>query len=1044
MMTAFVRLLLRHRPVVLALTVAFIAAGLVAWSRLPIEAFPDVTNIQAQVITLWPGHAAEEVERFVSIPIENQLNGLPDRVRLRSVSLFGLSAVTVTFDDHADKNMSRSLMAQQLAQASLPAGANASLSPDSTPIGEIFRYSLTGPASMPVSELRATEDWVVERQFRTVPGVVDVNGLGGPTKQYQVRIDPIRLQAHGIALKQVFDALSNGNRNAGGAYVERGDQTLIVRGLGLIEHPEDIAGIVVTAASGTPVTVGDLGTVVLGNQLRLGQVGITRVEGSRVVDNDDAVTGIVLLRKGDNATEVLKAIHAKVEELNAHLLPPGVRLMPHYDRSDLTERTLHTVGHNMVEGIALVVMILIVFLGLEHWRSAMIVALVIPLALLGAFSLLDWRHIPANLISLGAIDFGIIVDTAVVVVENIIRLRERGEEKGLAACIVRGVAEMGRPILFSKAILLTAFIPLYTLQRVEGRIFQPMALTLTFALIVGALLALTLVPVLMSLLLPKRGATAPGGDAGEHQSLAVRVLTRLYRPLLRLVIRFRLVVIATAICSLVIAAWGGGQLGSEFLPKLDEGALWVRASMPQSISPTAAAELVRRTRAILISFPEVRTVVSHNGRPDDGTDVNGFDTCEYYVDLKSRDQWPDHVTHEGLVAAMAAKMAEIPGVDVEFSQYIEDNVNEAVSGIKGELGIKLFGDDPVKLQELADRVVTAVKTVKGATDVSDEQLMGQPQLQVTIDRRAIARYGLAINDVQQTIECAFGTAVATQILEGERSFDLAIRLDPLQVNSVDAVRRIPVLGPNGEQLTLGDLSRVEVRCGASRIYREDNGRRIAVKFSVRGRDLGSVVADAEAAVSSAVQLPSGYRLVWTGSFENQQRAMARLAIIVPLSLVGILFLLMTAFDSLRLGLLVLVNVPLAAVGGIAALALAGLPMSVASLVGFVALFGVSVQNGVLLIERIRELMLRGRPRMSAVVDGALTRLRPVVMTSAMAALGLLPAALSTGVGAETARPFALVIVGGLLTSTLLTLIILPALCSWPLFLTVKPHQLDQD
>lgn len=1053
-MKAFIQAVVRHRMIVVGLLIGYTLAGVLAFQRLPVEAYPDVTNIQAQVITLWAGHAAEEVEKFVTVPIENQLNALPRRASLRSISLFGLSVVTVVFEDDADNYQARSLVSQQLAGIVMPAGAQANLSPDSTPVGEIFRYTLQAGPDFAPTELRALEDWVVERQFRTVPGVVDVVGFGGPTKQYQVLVDPLKLKSYNLSLKQVADALGTGNQNAGGAYVERGSQIFIVRGLGLIQTLDDVRSIVLAVRNNTPIKVSDVASVEIGHQLRLGRVGLNKPRAGVApakTDQDDVVQGIVLMRKGENALDVLQRVKAKAEEISRNHLPPGVRLVPHYDRTELIARTLHTVRENMIAGIALVLAVLIAFLGIRNIRSALIVASVIPLALLGAFMLLDLQHVPANLISLGAIDFGIIVDSAVVVIENIIRLIEDRKNNGLNVwqAIVEGTSSMVKPILFSKMILLTAFLPLFTMQRVEGRIFRPMALTLTFAILVGTLLALIVVPCFARFFLKADKPSDPTerGDAGERKIGfgLVRQLRRRYAPLLDLALRRRGAVLATSAIAIVLAVILVARLGSEFLPKLEEGALWLHVTMPESIAPTEAARVVKKVRETLASFPEVKTVVSQLGRPDDGTDVGGFNQCETYVDLRPPEEWTTAKDRPGLVAKMSEALQKLPGVDYLFSQVIEDNVNEAVSGIKGELGIKIFGPDPQKLQELADQITKIVQRVPGAVEVSAERLAGQPQIQIRVDRGAVARYGLSIGDVDQLIETALGGKVATQIIEGERSFDLAIKLRPDAVENLETIRAIPTFGTAGEFVTLGAVADVSVRGGYGRIYREDNERRIAVKFGVRDRDLGTVIAQAQRDVNGSVKFPLGYRVVWSGSFENQQRALARLLIVVPITLGVIFFLLFTAFGSLKQASIILLNVPLSAIGGIVGLWLAGLPLSVSALVGFVALFGASVQNGVILLERIRELDQSGRDLLDSIREAALSRLRPVLMTSAMAALGLLPAALSHAVGAETARPFAVVIVGGLISSTILTLIVLPVVCSifWARVSTIKSIQKKQ-
>jgi len=1013
---------LRHRAIVLALTLLFAIAGINAFQHLPVEAYPDVTNVSLQIITLFPGHAAEEVERLVTIPIENQMNGIPARTSIRSISLFGLSQVTITFDDDANVDFVRSQAAQNLAAVNLPPGAQAGLSPNATAIGEIFRYTLKAPAGFPAVELKALEDWVVERQFRTVPGVVDVNGFGGPTKQYQVLIDPAKLRSYGIALSQVFTALANGNQNAGGSYIEHGSELYIVRGLGFVQNLDDIRNIAVDTRNGTPVKISDLGKVQIGQQLRLGRVGKI-VPGQ--ADQDDVVMGIVIMRRGENALEVLKRVRAKVAEINQNYLPAGVQLVTHYDRTDLTERTLQTARKNMIEGITLVLLVLILFLGLGNFRSALIVAAVVPLSLLGAFLLLDLRGIPANLISLGAIDFGIIVDSAVIIIEDVLHKLEQNRDRirRLHETIVEAVLQMGRPILFSKAILLTAFIPLYTLQRVEGKIFRPMALTLTFALITGTILALTLVPVLTSFALKKNFAT--------QESWVVRRLLAVYQRMLTQAMKSRALLLGGALCVLATAGIVVTQTGTEFLPKLDEGSLWVRGFLPQTISPSQSDKLASEIRRILASFPEVKTVVSQLGRPDDGTDVNGWDIIECAVELNTdRSHWQTAPSREGLVKAMNQRLAQIPGVQFQFSQYIEDNVNEAVSGVKSELSIKIYGEDPNRLQALSDQIVDLLKKIPGAADVSAEELLGQPQVQIAVDRNAIARAGLAVVDVQQVIATALGGATATQVLEGERTFDLVVKVAPQAVADLEAIRHIPVFGATGQRLTLGALASVTVRQGFSQIWREENSRRTAVKFSVRGRDLGSLIAEAKQKIGAAVHLPAGYHTEWTGAFENQQRAVRRLEVIVPITLIAIFFLLFVAFDSAQLSFLILLVVPFAAVGGVFALPLAGLNISVSALVGFMALFGIAMLNGVILVERIRELQQRGLATEAAIRAGAISRVRPVVMTALMAALGLLPMALSTAVGAETSRPFAVVIIGGLITATLVTLFILPLLYPW--------------
>jgi cobalt-zinc-cadmium resistance protein CzcA len=1013
---------LHHRAVVVVCLCIFLFSGVVAYRELPVEAYPDVTNVSVQIITLFPGHAAEEVERLVTIPIESVMNGIPKRVSMRSISLFGLSQITLVFEDDARNEVIRNLAAQLLSTVALPSGAQASLSPDATPIGEVYRYTLRASPGFPPEELRALEDWVVEKKFRSVSGVVDINPFGGLTKQYHVLVDPVKLKSYNLTLQQVFTALQNGNANAGGSYVEHGSELYVVRGLGLVRSVSDIEAIAVDTRNGTPIRIRNIGRVVIGHAARLGRVGRTEAENGKVArDEDDVAEGIVLMRRGENPLEVCGRIEKMAQEINDRYLPPGVKLAVYYDRTGLTERTLHTVRQNMIEGIGLVLLVLILFLGLGNYRSALVVALAVPVALLGAFTLLDWRGIPANLISMGAIDFGIIVDSAVVVMENLLRILEdrKGRILSLNAAIIEAATEMGRPIIFSKLILLTAFVPLYTLQRVEGRIFKPMALTLTFALLAGTVFAIVVVPVLASY-------AVRSGIAGR-EAWIVRQLMRLYRPSLNFALKTPALVYGAVLLLLGAAGLAFALVGSEFLPKLDEGDLWVRTFAPQSISPSESAKITQNVRHRLASFPEVRCVVSQLGRPDDGTDINGWDITEYSASLKPREQWKTAHTREALCDAMARNLREIPGMDSQFSQYIEDNVNEAVSGVKSELAIKLFGNDPEKLQQYADQIVETIKTVPGAADVGTDLLLGQPQFQIRVNRDAIARYGLAVSDVQTIVATAIGGQTATQVFEGERAFDLVVKVDPKYVSNLQSIRDIPVFGSSGERLTLGSVADVTVQPGLARIEREENERRTAIKLSVRNRDLGSLVAEARRKVEARVHLPKGYRLEWTGSFENEQRAERRLAVIVPLTILAIFFLLFIAFDSGWFATLVLLTIPCAAAGGLLALPAAGLNLSVAALVGFVALFGVSIQNSVILVTRILELRREGRPESEAVRQGAASRVRPMVMTALMAMLGLLPMALSTGVGAETARPFAVVIIGGLITGTVLTLFLLPLL-----------------
>ena len=840
-MRHFVSGLMHNRLIALVVLAAMIAIGIQSFLRLPIEAYPDVTNVQLQIITLYPGHAAEEVEKIVTLPIENEFNGIPKRISVRSLSLFGLSVVTLTFEDTADNQYVRSQAYQHLQNLSFPPSIQPSISPDATPVGEIFRYSLQAPKGFPKNELRAIQDWVVFKQFKMVPGVVDDVSFGGPTKQYAVNIDPAKLKSFGLTLSNVMTALANSNQNGGGSYIEHGSESYVVRGLGLLKNTDDIGLVSVDTRNGHPVHIKDLGEVVIGDRVRLGHCSLFKrfpETNKKDIVDEDCIQGIVLARKGENALEVVHLVEEKAKEINDKFLPAGVKLVPHYDRSELIGRTVHTVYHNLIEGIALVLLTLIVFLGFGNWRSAIVVAFAVPFALLGAFALLDYENIPANLISVGAIDFGIIVDSSVVVIEQVIQLLEHrpvGErklQKVLWQAIREACGHMGKPVLFSKVILLTAFIPLHTLQRVEGKIFRPMALTLTFALIMGTIFALVFIPVLC--------IYAMRSGISAKESFIVRLLKWGYKPVLAVTLKIRYLALLAAVACLVIGGLAMTRLGTEFLPKLDEGSLWVRATMPEDISLTEANTRTNEIRNAISKFREVKTIVTQVGRPDDGTDVGGFNNLEMLVDLIPREEWKTATDREGLVKAIDAQLTPyFPGIKFEFSQYIEDNVNEAVSGIKGgELGVKIFGEDPNLLQKTADEIVSTLKTVPGASEVGSEHLLGGPQIQIVPDSKAIARLGLGMGDVQAIISTALGGTVASTMYIGERQFDLVVKLTEHSVKDLEGIRSIPVQGSNGERVALGNLATVSLRAGFARIYREQNKRRIAVQLRSAGSRFG--------------------------------------------------------------------------------------------------------------------------------------------------------------------------------------------------------------
>ncbi len=1002
---------LGQKFLVLALTVLFAVGSFFAFRSLPIEAFPDVIDTQTQIITQWPGHAAEEIEKQITTPIETQVNGTPHLSVLRSISLFGLSIVTVTFEDGTDDYFARAQVSERLLDVTLPNGVQAQLGSLSSASGEIYRYTIQAPSDMPLVEVKALQDWTLERAYRSVPDVADVVGFGGGTKQFQVLINPDRLRDYNVTLTQVFNAVQNGNQNAGGNFIQHGSEEYVVRGIGIVKTPADIGNIVVASHGGTPVLLNQVAEVKIDAGVRRGIVG---------KDGDpDIVEGIVLLRRGENALETLKHIEEKTEELN-RTLPAGVKIIPHYDRTDLINRTVHTVERNLAEGASLAVLVLLFFL--FNFRAALIVAVVIPLALLMAFAMSYFFNIPANLISLGAIDFGIIVDGAVIMIEAIFtRIKLDAGTRTVDEAIIEAAGEVGTAILFSQAIIILALLPVFTLQRVEGRLFRPLAFTLTFAMVGALICSLTLIPVLASMAFK---------HLKERENPLVHYATQIYEPILNFFLENRLMTLTIAICAVLIGGMVFTRLGTDFLPKLDEGSLWVRATMPNSISLQDAAEITPHIREILLSFPEVKTTVTQLGRPDDGTDPAGVNNAETFVDLKPQEEWPKGLTKPQLIEQMETKLKSIPGVDYDFSQPITDNIDEAVSGVKGAPdSIKIFGDDLVELQKLTDQVKEAITKVPGVAQLSTDQLGGQSQLQIEIDRARAARYGLNAADIQTVVETAIGGKADSQVIEGESRFDVVVRLAEQNRANVETIGDIQVSTPDGQNIPLRDIANLRVTQGYTYINREANERRAVVRFDVRDRDLGSTVADAKKAVAEKVQIPPGYRMVWSGQFENQQRAVARLEIIVPVAVLMIFILLYTAFNSVRDSLVILLCVPFGAVGGALALNLTGETLSVSAIIGFVALFGFSVLNGVLLVSAFRKFRDLGMSLSDAIHAGAKQQLRPVLMTGMLAMLGLVPAAMSTEAGSEVQKPLAIVIIGGLLTATVLTLICLPMIYS---------------
>jgi|HubBroStandDraft_1064217.scaffolds.fasta_scaffold00056_45 cobalt-zinc-cadmium resistance protein CzcA len=1019
---------LSNRLLVLALALILFAGGIVSFKRLPIEAYPDVADNYVEIITQWPGISAEQIEQQVTIPLEVVMNGIPHVVHLRSFSLFGLSDLKLIFDDESDNDWNRERVLERLSQVTLPAGVNPQMGTDWSPVGQIYFFTLrsTNPA-YDAMELKSIEDWVVEKNFKAVPDVVDVSSFGGPTREYQVRVDPNKMVAYGLSLAQVEQQLTNNNANAGGSFIQEGLQQINVRSVGLVDRVHDIEQTVILTKNGTPIRVKDIAVVSQGPKIRLGQFAkAIHRENGKIIDNDDVVSGIVLLRKGAAADTALQGIHKKVEELNDHILPPGVKIVPFIDRSDLVHFTSHTVLHNLTEGMILVSIILFLFLG--NIRGALIVAATIPFSLLFASICLDLRHIPANLLSLGALDFGMVVDGAVVMIENIVR--HLGHANGVKTPnekISEASHEVQRPVFYAIAIIITAYLPIFTLQRVEGRLFHPMAWTVAFALLGALLFSIVIAPVLASFAFAK--------GAKEWRNPIMEFLVRHYRSAIRWAIRRRGLVLGVGLVGFFFTLYlaFGGVIGSEFLPHLDEGALWVRGTLAPSAGPDEGIRVSNQARIILCSFPEVPQCTSQTGRPDDGTDTTSFFNTEYFVDLKPKEEWRPvfHENKDELIAAMNRELNnKIPGVVWGFSQPIEDNMEEAVSGVKGELAIKVYGDTLKTLEEKSAEIAGIMGTIKGVEDLGVFHVLGQPNLNVTVDRDAAARYQINVADVQDAVQTAVGGNALTQVLKDEARYDLTLRYLPQYRSTQEAIENIRLLSPSGERVSLAQLCKISEADGGSEIYREGNQRYVAIKYSVRGRDLGGAVEEAMRKVNEQVKLPTGYHIDWAGEYESQKRADERLLIVLPITILVIFVILYTMFKSFKWALLILANVAMARFGGLFALLITGTNFSVSSGVGFLALFGVSVQTGVIMLEYINQLRAKRYSIEDAAVEGAVLRLRPIMMTMLVATLGLLPAALSHAIGSDSQRPFAIVIVGGLIADLVMSIFLLPTLYVW--------------
>jgi heavy metal efflux system protein len=1029
-MNPIVKFALAQRGLILAAYLVFLAVGVALFIQLNIEAYPDPVPPMVDVVTQNPGQSAEEIERYITIPIEVQLAALPYLKAVRTISLFGLSDVKLQFTYETDYESAKQQVINYLGQLPpLPNGAQPTISPVS-PIGEILRYRVVGPPGFSLTDLKTLEDWVLERRFKAVPGVIDVTSWGGLTKTYEITVDLNKLVAYGITLPQLIQTVNNNNINVGGQTVNIGPQAATVRGVGLIHSMAEIRNVMLTQANGVPVYLSEVATIAVGHQPRLGIAGRD--------GDDDIVMGIVLMRRGEKSLPTIRRVEAEVERINeSGILPPGVRLDRFYDRSDLIKLTTSTVVHNLVYGVILIFFVQWAFLG--DLRSAVVVSATIPFALFFAIAILVLRGESANLLSVGAIDFGLIVDATVIMVENIFRhLAERDVRtvqlpssigvhgwSGKLDVILDSASQVNRAIFFSAAIIIASFIPLFTLSGVEGHIFGPMSKTYAYALLGGLLATFLVSPALSALLLPEK--------ISEVETIFMRLLRRFYEPQLRFALAHRTLTLIGMGGLVALAAVAVSSLGTEFLPKLEEGNLWIRATLPTTISLEEGNGTVNRMRAVMKEFPEVQTVVSQHGRPDDGTDATGFFNAEFFVPLKPFDQWPSGIDKPKFVDQLTSRLqAEFIGVTFNISQYIEDNVEEAVSGVKGENSIKLFGNDLATLEETAAKIKAAVKPVRGIADLGIFSSLGQPSITIDIDRTKAARYGLAVGDINAVVQAAIGGQAAGDLYEdgSDRHFPMVVRLAPAYRQSLDAIRNIMVAvqGANGmAQVPLSELATIKLVSGASFIYREQNQRYIPIKFSVRGRDLGSTVAEAQRAVAEKVDLPPGYRLEWVGEFGNLQDAIERLKIVVPIGIGLILCLLYLNFSSLIDTALVATVIPMAVIGGIFALVLTGTDFSVSAAIGFIALFGIAVMEGIILLSYYNHLLESGLERAAALVEACHKRLRPVQMTCIAACVGLLPAAISTGIGAQVQRPLALVVVGGILLAPVLILIVLPVL-----------------
>jgi len=996
--------------------------GILAFKNIPIEAFPDVTNTQITIITQWPGRSAEEVEKYVTIPVELAMNPVQKRTSVRSTTVFGLSVVKVIFEDDVDDAFARQQVNNLLRDVTLPDGADPDVQPPTGPTGEIFRYTLQS-STKTARDLKTIQDWVIERQFLGIAGVGDVVSFGGEVKTFEIKVNPQKLSSYDISPLDVYNAVAKSNINVGGDVIVDNSQAYVVRGIGLLNNIEEIGNIIVDNINGTPILVKDVAEVNNSNLPRLGQVG-------RDLQND-VVEGIIVMRKGENPSEVIKKVQAKINYLNEKVLPEDVKINTFYNRDDLIDYATHTVLHNMVEGIVFVTVI--VFLFMADWRTTVIVAIVIPLSLMFAFICLTLRGMSANLLSMGAIDFGIIIDGAVVMVEGIfVLLDAKAHEVGMErfnklsklGMIKNTSGELGKAIFFSKLIIIAGLLPIFSFQKVEGKMFSPLAWTLGFALLGALILTLTLIPLLSSLLLKK--------NVKEVHNPFVNFITNGVMKMFSFVYKLKRITLLVAAAAVIVGLFMFKFLGSEFLPELDEGAIYIRATCPLSVSLDDSKDIANKMRRIIRNFPEVKQVMSQTGRPNDGTDATGFYNIEFHVDIYPKKEWKSGISKEELVDQMKDKLSAFPGIDLNFSQPISDNVEEAVSGVKGSLCVKIYGDSLPYTEKKAGEVYDVMKGIKGIEDLGVIKNIGQPELRIDLDQNKMALYGVTTADANAVIEMAIGGKAVTQIYEGERRFQLRLRYLENYRNNADAISNLMVPTLRGAKVPVKDISSIQTLTGPSLIFRDENRRYSAVKFSIRGRDMGSAIAEAQDKVEDSVKLQKGYEMLWAGDFENQQRATKRLSQVIPISILIIFIILFIMFGDIKDAGMVLMNVPFAIIGGIAALLITGTNFSISAGIGFIALFGICIQNGVILIsvfkknlQKVKKHEFNTHTLENAIKNGVESRVRPVVMTALMAAIGLLPAALSHGIGSETSKPLAIVVIGGLITATILTLLVFP-------------------